>query len=94
MGWEWHERRRKKGKFQPDWEYELYGAPTDQIHIRTTKDEARAIREAAAGNQQELNAYCRAAIMAQVKRDQANRANWAKVPKIANVVPKSAKTKG
>ena len=94
MGWEWHNRRRKNGKFMSDWAFEHNGAPNDQIHVRTTKNEAMAIREAAAGNQKELNEYCRAAIMAQVKRDQANRANWARVPKTANITPTSMKTSG
>ena len=94
MGWEWHNRRRKNGKFMSDWAYEHNGAPNDQIHVRTTKDEAKAIREAAAGNQRELNEYCRAAIMAQVKRDQANRANWAIIPTVASNMPTRKQTSG
>lgn len=94
MGWEWHNRRRKNGKFQSDWAFEHNGTPNDQIHIRTTKDEAKEIREAAAGNQRELNEYCRAAIMAQVKRDQANRANWAIIPSVASIKPTCKQTSG
>lgn len=80
MAWEWHERRRKGGRFVADWEYTLKGLPFDQIHIRMTREEAIATREAAAGNRKELGEYCRRAIIEQVKRDQKRRSEWVPIP--------------
>lgn len=80
MGWEYHERRRKNGKFIPDWSYDLKNKPVDQLHIRMPAEEARAAREAAAGNMMELGAYVRQAVKEKVERDNRKRAKWAQAP--------------
>jgi len=86
MAWEWHERRRKNGKFVPDWQHTLKGAPFDQIHIRMHRQEAIDTREAAAGNRMELGEYCRRAIMERVKQDQKRRSEWVPIP-LNKIIP-------
>ena len=80
MGWEYHQRRRKNGRFVSDWNYAMKGAPVDQLHIRMPAEEAKAAREAAAGNQMELGEYVRSAVKERVERDNRRRSKWAKIP--------------
>lgn len=81
MGWEWHDRRRRNGKFVSDWAYDFNHPPIDQLHIRLPHEDAKQVRETAAGMAEELSEYCRKAIMQRVQQDNRKRATWQKPPK-------------
>ena len=57
MGLEYHNRRRKNGKFVSDWEMVVDPPKMDQVHLRAPFDLTQTIRKAAVEDRQELTAW-------------------------------------
>lgn len=71
MGLEFHNRRRRNGKFVSEWEMFMNPPKTDQIHLRCPYHLAQQIRKQAVADRQELTAWildaCRARLTAHGK---------------------------
>lgn len=57
MGLEWHNRRRRNGKFVTDWDLAINPPKMDQLHIRAPFDLTQRIRKAAISDRQELTEW-------------------------------------
>ena len=57
MGLEYHNRRRKGGKFISEWDLFMNPPKIDQVHLRAPFDLTQAIRKAAVEDRQELTAW-------------------------------------
>ena len=57
MGLEYHNRRRKDGKFVSDWALAMNPPRMDQVHLRAPFELTQAIRKAALEDRQELTTW-------------------------------------
>lgn len=75
MGWEWHERRRRNGRFVSDLAVAMSPPRMDQLHIRCPFDLAQQIRRAARDEAKELTSWildaCKVAIVESARRTTA-----------------------